>query len=186
MANAKKKDEAVVESVAVPVEKPIKKKAVKLDDSVLVNVKSNAYGTLYFKNPRTGDETNWSHFGDTQTVTMGDLRAMKGTQRAFYEKQWIYIVNVEDEEYSDVTPDEVYKALMVSQYYKNIVDPDNFNQIFTMSEAKLRERVEMMSSGAKMNLVVASNTAILNGTLDSLKKIKLLEELLGCELDRPE
>lgn len=39
-----------------------------------------------------------------------------------------------------------------------------------------------MSSNARMNLIVALNAAIRNGTLDSLRKIKLFEDLLGCEL----
>lgn len=187
MSNSKKKDEAVMTEASVAQEvKPVPKKAVKLDDTVLVNVKSNTYGQLFFRNPRTGDATEWSHFGDTQTLTMGDLRAMKGSHRAFYENQWIYILGIEDSGYEDVTPDDIYKTLMVSQYYKNVLDPDNFHQIFSWSEAKIRERVAMMSSGAKLNLVVAANTAVQNGTLDSLKKIKTLEDVLGCELDRPE
>jgi hypothetical protein len=95
-------------------------------------------------------------------------------------------MGVEDEGYEDVTPDDICKSLMVSQYYKNVLDPDNFNQIFTWPESKLKERVAMMGSGAKLNLMVAANTAIKEGRLDSLKRIKVLEELLGCELDRPE
>lgn len=189
MANSKKKDIVVTDDVTRELDdkasKPVKK-SVKLDDTVLINVKSNTYGTLFFRNPRTGDTTEWSHFGDVEQLTMGDLRAMKGTQRAFYENQWIYIMDVEDEGYEDVTADDIYKALMVSQYYKSILDPDNFDQIFSWPEAKVKERITMMSSGAKMNLMVAANTAIKSGKLDSLKRIKVLEELLGCELDRPE
>ena len=187
MSNSKKKDDvAVMAAPAEPVVKSAPKRAIKLDDTVLVNVKSNTYGQLFFRNPRTGDATEWSHFGDVQTLTMGDLRAMKGSHRAFYENQWIYILGVEDGGYEDVTPDDIYKTLMVGQYYKNVLDPDNFHQIFSWSEPKIRERVAMMSSGAKLNLVVAANTAVQNGTLDSLKKIKTLEDVLGCELDRPE
>ena len=189
MASSKKKDITAAEEVAIEtVEKESKpiKKSVKLDDTVLINVKSNTYGTLFFRNPRTGDATEWSHFGDVEQLTMGDLRAMKGTQRAFYENQWIYIMGVEDEGYEDVTADDICKTLMVSQYYKNILDPDNFDQIFAWPENKIKDRVSMMGSGAKMNLMVAANTAIKNGKLDSLKRIKVLEELLGCELDRPE
>ena len=187
MATSKTKDTVAVEATE-PAEskKSAAKKNVKLDDTVLINVKSNTFGTLFFKNPRTGDSTTWSHFGDVQQVTMGDLRAMKGNQRAFYENQWIYIVDVEDEGYEDVTAEDICKVLMVTQYYKNVLDPDNFSQIFTWPEEKVRERVAMMNAGAKLNLLVAANTAIKNGTLDSLKRIKVLEDILGCELDRPE
>jgi hypothetical protein len=76
--------------------------------------------------------------------------------------------------------------LMVSQYYKNVVDPDDFNRIFSMKPSEIKETVSMMSADAKLNLLVAVNTAIEDGDLDSLKKIKVFEEVLGRELSRPE
>lgn len=164
---------------------PVVKKAVKLDDSVLISVKSNTFGGLLFVNPRTGDKTEWSECGDVQTLTMGDLRAMKGTQRAFFENQWIFIVGVDESGYDDVTAEDIYKNLMVTQYYKNILDPDNYIEIFSWEPHRIKETISMMSDGAKMNLVVAANTCIEDGTLDSLRKIQVLEECLGCELTKP-
>lgn len=167
------------------VKAPAVKKAVKLDDSVLISVKSNTFGGLLFVNPRTGDKTEWSGCGDVQTLTMGDLRAMKGTQRAFFENQWIFIVGVNEPGYDDVTAEDIYKNLMVTQYYKNILDPDNYTEIFSWEPHLIKETISMMSDGAKMNLVVAANTCIEDGTLDSLRKIQVLEECLGCELTKP-
>lgn len=162
-----------------------KRAPVKLDDSVLISVKSNVYGGLVYINRRTGDQTTWDQCGDVQTLSMGDLRAMKGTQRAFFENQWIYIVGVEDAGYEDVTPEDIYRNLMVSQYYKNVLDPDNYTEIFSWSEPRIRELIAQMSDGAKTNLIVAANTCIADGSLDSLRKIQLLEECLGCELAKP-
>lgn len=155
---------------------------VRLDDSVLIRVKSNTYGQLIYINKRTGDRTEWTQFGEEQSVTMGDLRAMKGTQLPFYADNMIVITGSDDERYPDLTPAEIYDALLVSRYYKNIVDPSNFGNIFSASEDEIRQRVSQMSKNARMNLIVALNTAIQNGTLDSLRKIKLFESLLGCEL----
>lgn len=164
---------------------PAPKKPVKLDDSVLISVKSNTFGGLIYVNPRTGDKTEWNGCGDVQTLTMGDLRAMKGTQRAFFENQWIYIVGVDEGGYEEVTSEDIYKSLMVTQYYKNILDPDNYAEMFSWEPTRIKEAVSMMSDGAKMNLVVAANTSIEDGTLDSLRKIQILEECLGCELTKP-
>lgn len=161
------------------------KKSVKLDDSVLISVKSNTFGGLLYVNPRTGDKTEWNGCGDVQTLTMGDLRAMKGTQRAFFENQWIYIVGVDEAGYEDVTAEDIYKSLMVTQYYKSVLDPDNYVEMFSWEPYRIKEVVSMMSDGAKMNLVVAANTSIEDGTLDSLRKIQVLEECLGCELTKP-
>lgn len=181
-----KKKEPQVHEHAADTKEVVQRKNIKLDDSVLINVKSNTYGTLIYVNSRTGDKTEWHGAGDVQQITMGDLRAMKGSQRAFFENQWIYVMGVEDSDYEDVTPGDVYKMLMVSQYYKNVVDPDDFNRIFSMKPSEIKETVSMMSADAKLNLLVAVNTAIEDGDLDSLKKIKVFEEVLGRELSRPE
>lgn len=169
------------EETAAPA-KPERPAKVRLDDSVLIRVKSNTYGQLIYVNKRTGDRTEWSRFGEEQSVTMGDLRAMKGTQLPFFSDQMIVVTGCDDERYPDLTPAEIYDALLVSRYYKNIVDPDNFGKIFSASEDEIRQWVSQMSSNARMNLIVALNAAIRNGTLDSLRKIKLFEDLLGCEL----
>ena len=169
------------EETAAPA-KPERPAKVRLDDSVLIRVKSNTYGQLIYVNKRTGDRTEWSRFGEEQSVTMGDLRAMKGTQLPFFSDQMIVVTGCDDERYPDLTPAEIYDALLVSRYYKNIVDPDNFGKIFSASEDEIRQWVSQMSSNSRMNLIVALNAAIRNGTLDSLRKIKLFEDLLGCEL----
>ena len=169
------------EETAAPA-KPERPAKVRLDDSVLIRVKSNTYGQMIYVNKRTGDRTEWSRFGEEQSVTMGDLRAMKGTQLPFFSDQMIVVTGCDDERYPDLTPAEIYDALLVSRYYKNIVDPDNFGKIFSASEDEIRQWVSQMSSNARMNLIVALNAAIRNGTLDSLRKIKLFEDLLGCEL----
>lgn len=188
MAKTTKKTVGVTENLptqSVKEEVSEKKIPAKLDDSVMIAVKSNVYGELIYVNQRTGDQTVWSGCGDVQVLTMGDLRAMKGTQRSFFVNQWIYIVGVEDSGYEDVTPEYIYRNLMVSQYYKSVLDPDNYAEIFTWKEAKIRDAISYMSEAAKTNLIVAANTSIADGTLDSLKTIRLLEECLGCELQKP-
>ena len=187
--NARPKADMPVEAPVSPAKaetaapaKPERPAKVRLDDSVLIRVKSNTYGQLIYVNKRTGDRTEWSRFGEEQSVTMGDLRAMKGTQLPFFSDQMIVVTGCDDERYPDLTPAEIYDALLVSRYYKNIVDPDNFGRIFSASEDEIRQWISQMSSNARMNLIVALNAAIRNGTLDSLRKIKLFEDLLGCEL----
>ena len=163
-------------------ENTVQKQKPKLDDSVLIRVKSNTYGHLIYINQRTGDRTDWENFGDEQTITMGDLRAMRGTQNAFYSDNMIIVVGCEDDRYKDLTPADIYDALMVSKYYKHLIDPDNFSSLFYMDEGNLKERISAMSSNARINLVLALNESIRNGSLDSIRRVHLFEELLGCEL----
>lgn len=179
--------ESAVDAAATAAEnpKPKKNERVRLDDSALIRVKSNTFGKLIYINKRTGDKTEWTHHGEEQSVTMADLRAMKGNQNNFFADNMIIITGCEDDRYEDVEPADIYDALLVSKYYKNFIDPDKFGTLFKMSDAEIKSRVSQLSSNGKLNLVVALNTAINNGTLDSLRKIRLFEELLGCELADP-
>lgn len=155
---------------------------VKLDDTLRVIVQSNVHGGLIFINQRTGDKTEWDRFGERQTLTMGDLRSMKGSQRAFFENNWIFVDSIDEAGYEDVTPEDVYKALMVTQYYKDTLAPDNFSMFFRMDTREIKEKIRRMSSAAKTNLIVAANDGIRSGALDSLRVIHAIEETLGCEL----
>lgn len=154
----------------------------KLDDTLRVVVQSNVHGALIFINRRTGDRTEWDHFGDKQTLTMGDLRSMRGSQRGFFENNWIFVDRVDEDGYEDITPEDIYKTLMVTQYYKDTLTPDNFNEFFNLSATEIKDRIYRMSAAAKTNLIVAANDGIRNGTLDSLRAIHAIEEALSCEL----
>ena len=158
------------------------KKPMQIHDGVQVKVKSTYYGKLFYQNPRTGDSTEWNDAGEVQIMTMGDLRAMKAGQVKFFKDHWIMVLGVADYEDCNATCEDLHKALMITQYYTNFIEPTDFNAICSWKPEEIAERVSMMSAGAKENLVVALNTFIKNGTLDSRKKIKAFEDALGCNL----
>lgn len=180
---AEKQPATTVEVQSAPA--PVKHEKVRLDDSALIRVKSNTFGKLVYVNKRTGERTEWLNFGEEQSVTMADLRAMKGSQNDFFADNMIIVTGCDDDRYMDVTPEEIYDALLVSKYYKNFLDPEKFGAMFQMSEEAIRERVSQLSRNGRLNLIVALNKAIEDGALDSMKKIRLFEELLNCDLAEP-
>lgn len=186
--NAKKKAENVItkdiiakENVKTEVVKQSKKR-VKLEDNVLITVKSNVFGKLTFKNNKTGDVTKWLEFGETQELSIGDLRSMKGTQRRFFSDNWIIIEGVYDDGYEDVTPEDIYKTLQVSQYYEELLCPKNINDVFNWSIKDIESKVPNMSAGVKESLIIKANELIEKNVLDSRNMIKSLEKALKCEL----
>lgn len=186
---AKKKAELESANTEKVLEKQIsKKRRIKLEDNDLVRVKSNVFGKLFYKNSRTGDEYNWESHDDEQDLYVSDLREMKGTQRSFFAKNWIMIEGLTEynEENEDTTVEDIYNFLQVQQYYKDVLCPDNLPSVLNMSIDELQEKVPKMSEGVRLSLIILANTQIADGTMDSIKKIKALEELFGCELTRPE
>lgn len=158
----------------------------KLDDSALINVRSNVFGELIFVDPVTKEKMSWNQCGETLQLPLSTLRHMKNGAVKFFTNQLILITGFADENAEKYEVADIYKALYITQYYKEILDPANYEDICSWTPSVIKEKVSMLSSGAKAKLVVVLNTYIEKGVLDSLKAIKTFEEVLGCELKRPE
>lgn len=156
-----------------------------IPDSALINVKSNSFGKLIFASRKTGERIVWERCGEVQQVTLSTLRTMKLECVGFFKEQWIIPIGFADENAIKFTTADIYKQLFVAQYYKNLVDPSDYESLCSMTPAEIKEKVSFMSDGAKENLAVALNTYIEKGVLDSIKAIKAFEEALGCELRNP-
>jgi hypothetical protein len=167
-----------------PLIKNITKKKLKLDDDVVISVKSNVFGALIYVNHKTGDETIWENMGDTQPLSVSDLRAMKAKQLMFFKENWITIDGIEDadSDFDDVEVSEIYDALQISQYYKDYICPDNLNVVFNWTVDEIKNKLPRMTKSVKESIAIRANELIKEGILDSISKLKALEEVLGCEL----
>ena len=155
-----------------------------VQDNLLVRVKSNVFGKLIYINKRNGEKTVWDGVGDVQIMTIGDLRMMRAEQNAFYRNQWILILGPMDGSGEGITCADIYDALGIKQYYANYIDPSDLSGIISWDDAEIEERVSMLSRAQRDNLIVALNTYIENGRLDSIRKIRTFEKALGVELFR--
>lgn len=166
-------------------EAPVVAKKTVIPDSAIVNVKSNVFGKLIFESKRTGERIVWEGCGEIQQVTIATLRAIKLEKIKFFSEQWLIPVGFADENAEFFSPADIYQQLFIAQYYRNLVDPSDYEALCGMSPEEIKTKVAMMSNGTKENLAVALNTYVEKGVLDSLKAIRAFEEALDCELCRP-
>lgn len=162
------------------------KTSVQIDNSALINVKSNVFGELIYIDPVTNECITWPACGAIQQLTLDSLRHMKSGAVKFFTNQLIIITGFADENAEKYEVADIYKALYITNYYQNILDPSDYDTICSWTPAQIRENLALISAPAKEKLMVALNTYIEKGILDSLKAIKTFEEVLGCELTRPE
>lgn len=159
---------------------------VLIDDSAMINVRSNVFGELFYVDPVTKEEVSWPQCGVTQVLTMSALRHMKTGAIKFFVNNLVLITGFADENADKYEVADIYKSLGIQQYYKNYLDPTDYDDICSWSESTIRSKIALMTQGAKQQLIVALNTYIEKGVLDSLRAIKTFEEVLDCELGRPE
>lgn len=155
-------------------------------DTAMINVRSNVFGELFFVDPVTHEQISWTNCGEIQQLPLATLRHMKNGAIKFFTNQLIVITGFADENANKFDVEDIYKTLYITQYYKNYFDPADAEEVCSWKPSEIAEKVSMYSQSTKMALVVALNTYIENGMLDSLKAIKAFEEALGCELNKPE
>lgn len=157
-------------------------KDITLSDSTIVRVRSNQYGVLGYRNSRTGDDYTWSEINEVQDLTVADIRDMRSNGQKFFSEPWIWIEEIDDPQCKDLTTEEIYEVLHLSRYLEQAARPRYMSEIVDWSVDKIRERVPKMSESTKTNVIVALNTEIAAGNLDSMQKVRAWEEALKCTL----
>lgn len=155
-----------------------KKSKVKIPLDLDVACRSAVRGTLsYLSKRQNGYQVVWNDFGDEQFIEFQELVSMRNTDLRFFKDNWIVI-----EDSDEYTAEEIMDALKVSQYYKVKIDIDNFDSIFNESPDTIKQIVSKMSKGLKETVGMRAKQLYYHGKLDSVSKIKALEESLGIEI----
>lgn len=160
--------EEVVEEVKAQPKRAIKK--ARIDNNELVPVRSTQNSLIYISK-RTGEQIEWSSFGEVQDVSFGELNTMKGNQKRFFTEGWII---VEDE--------EAIEQLGLTKQYQDLLDITDMDEFFDMEIEDMSNSLEKMPRGYKKSLAVEARKRIEEGGLDSRSVIKLLEEKLDVDL----
>ena len=115
---------------------------------------------------------SWANYGDVTEVEFQDLQALKSTKSSYlYRPRFI----IEDEELIEQWSKD-FKEL-----YDGIIEVDveeMFNLPLTQFKSKLKKAPKRVQQAVKD----IAGEKILNGSLDSLKKIKAIDEILGTDL----
>lgn len=174
MATTKKATETVVEKETVSKEeasKPIVPKDI--DPNQTVIVRNGFQGSLVYESPRTKEVFRWDSFGDEQEMEIRELRNAKSSKKNFFIHNWFMF---------DRENEWVIDYLGLSQYYKNAVRLDEFDELFTKPASEIEKIVSKLSKGQKKSIAYRARQMVISGEIDSHKAILTLEKALGIEL----
>ena len=166
---ATKKTKTVVTEDIVT-EEVIKEKKFNPED--LISCRSLVSGALYIEGTRSKSLYNWADYGDVVEIEYRDLDYMiRANDKAVYEPRII----IENE-------DIVNKHSRISSLYENLYSIKDLREILNLDAHNMKKVVEELPSGAISALKGVVATMIDNGQLDSITKIKILDELLGTNM----
>lgn len=167
------KKEIVSDETEVAIESKATKKVVrKFAPDDLIVCRSITFGELLLTGKKSKLLYSWANYGDTTEVEYQDLQALKSTRSSYLFKPRFII---EDEELVEQWGKDF------GDIYKNIEDIDA-EDLLKLPVAQLRSKLKKASKGVQLAVKNIAGDKILNGSLDSLAKIKAIDEVLGTDL----
>lgn len=165
-----KNKDNVIEDVKA--DKAPKKTARKYGPDDMVVCRSVTYGELLLTGAKTKFLYTWANYGDTTEMYFQDLQALKSTRSSYLFKPRFII---EDEELVEQWKSDFGKM------YEEITNID-VEEMFKLSASQLKAKLKKAPVGIQQAVKNVAGEKIMNGTLDSLAKIKAIDEVLGTEL----
>ncbi len=172
MSNTKKpvlEDEIeVVEEV-----KPVKKvNKPKHDPSELISCRSVVFGKLILIGPKTNMRYIWANEGDIRDVEYQDLVSWKALGSKYL---FAPLIIIEDEDICEEWKSDLGKL------YEEVQAVD-LKELFNLPIRQFTAQLKKLPASMKSSVQNMAYAMIKDKTLDSLRKIETIDEILGTEL----
>ena len=138
----------------------------------MITCRSITYGELLLTGTKSKLLYSWANYGDTTEVEYQDLQALKSTRSSYLFKPRFVI---EDEELVEQWGKDF------GDMYKDIVNID-VEDLFKLPAGQFKSKLKKAPKGVQQAVKNIAGEKIINGTLDSLTKIKAIDEVLGTDL----
>ena len=153
-------------------EKAVQKSVRKYAPTDRIPCRSLTYGELLLTGPKTKLLHTWANYGDVTEMEYQDLQALKSTRSSYLFKPRFII---EDEELVEQWSGDFKKM------YDDIVEMD-VEALFRLPIGQLKAKLKKAPAGVQLAVKNMAGEKIMNGTLDSLAKIKAIDEVLDTQL----
>lgn len=153
-------------------EEPKKSVVKKYNNTDTIPCRSICNGRLFIDGARSKIFYQWADYGDIVDVEYQDLLFMIRSNDANIMLPRIII---EDEEF-------VSQNKNLEKLYESLYSMQDFREILSLSPSQMRDAILSLPKGAQNAIKGVASTMIDNGTLDSVAKIKIIDEIFGTNL----
>ncbi len=164
--------EATEEVVETKKTKAATKTPKKYAPDEMIPCRSMTYGELLLTGTKSKILYTWANYGDVTEMEFQDLQALRSTRSSYLFKPRFII---EDPELVEQWENDLGKM------YKDIVDVD-VEDMFKLPLNQFKSRLKKAPVGVQQAVKNIAGEKILNGTLDSLAKIRAIDEILDTDL----
>lgn len=161
--------EKAVEKITQTVSKPATKQQRDMNEMVSVICITNS-PLIYESRSQMGYRIDWDGYLSENWIEYKELVNMRNSQRAFFEEPWV------------ICEWDVLEDLKVTQYYKNLIDLENLEDIFKKPIDELEETLKIVPKGIKHLIVDKAYELRKSRELDSISVIEIIENTLNVDL----
>ena len=155
--------------VSETTKKPVVPKEI--DPNQIITVRNGFQGRLVYKSKRTGERWSWESFGAEQDMELSELKNARNSNKKYFINNWFMC----DEDW-------VIAYLGMSQYYKNSLNIQDFDQLFKKPVGEIEDIISKLSEGQRKSVAYRAKQLIAEEEIDSNRVINTLEKCLGVEL----
>ncbi len=152
------------------VEKPKKKV---FDQSEGIRCRSVVQGGLHMEGLKTQMLYTWEDYGDISEVEYRDLAAAARTKSKFVYNPWFII---EDEDFLAEFP-------QIKKFYDDSHSVKELKEILQMPVDRMVKTINELPSSVIETLKSIAAKQVSTGQIDSVRKIKALDEIFGTDLN---
>lgn len=165
-------NEIIEEKTVVEEIKPVVKQPKKFAQDDMIPCRSVTYGELLLTGPKSKLLYSWANYGDVTEIPFQDLQALRSTRSSYlFRPRFI----IEDEDLVELW------AKDLKDMYDNLVDED-VDALFKLPLNQFKSKLKKAPRGVQQAVKNIAGEKILNGSLDSLAKIKAIDEILNTDL----
>ena len=165
-------NEIVEEKPIIEETKPVTKQPKKFAQDDMILCRSVTYGELLLTGPKSKLLYSWANYGDETEIPFQDLQALRSTRSSYlFRPRFI----IEDEDLVELW------AKDFKDMYNNLVDED-VDALFKLPLNQFKSKLKKAPRGVQQAVKNIAGEKILNGSLDSLAKIKAIDEILNTDL----
>lgn len=169
------KFEGMAESItekesARTVQAPVKER-VKHNSDDFIMCRSVVHGELVYQSKKTGIFYSWGQYGDEAEVQYSDLQLLYLTKSNYLFNPWLII---EDEAL-------VEEWTKLADVYEKAFQYEDVDYVLNLKTKELISALTAMPDGMRDSFKTAVADRIEDGSLDSLKTIKTIDQIFGTD-----
>lgn len=144
----------------------------KFKDTDMIRCVSCTAGKLVMVGMKTKDPYIWVSEGDTVDVPYIDIiAAIRSRSNYVYRPRFV----IDD-------PDFIAQHKDLDTLYSRLYSKSDLMSVFDMPAARMKKAITQLPDGVKETVKSLAITAIENGSMDSISKIKAIDEIFGTQM----